>query len=57
MPENNTIEGIKACVFDAYGSLMSIQPLESIGIDWEISLIRFLICGVLSNWNTPGFAA
>jgi 2-haloacid dehalogenase len=31
---------------------MSIQPLESIGIDWEISLIRFLICGVLSNWNT-----
>jgi 2-haloacid dehalogenase len=34
---------------------MSIQPLESIGIDWEISLIRFLICGVLSNWNTADF--
>ena len=25
MPENNTIEGIKACVFDAYGTLFDIH--------------------------------
>ena len=60
MPENNTIEGIKACVFDAYGTLFDVH--SAVGkhrhrLGWEISLIRFLICGVLSNWNTPGFAA
>ena len=34
MSENKTIEGIKACVFDAYGrSSMSIQQLENISIE------------------------
>jgi 2-haloacid dehalogenase len=25
MPENKTIEGIKACVFDAYGTLFDVH--------------------------------
>jgi hypothetical protein len=25
MPDNNTIEGIKACVFDAYGTLFDVH--------------------------------
>ena len=28
MPENNTIEGIKACVFDAYGTLFDVHSAD-----------------------------
>ena len=52
MPENNTIEGIKACVFDAYGTLLPRIPRKDHlrGLLYMVILLGQTYYSSLSNF-------
>ena len=52
------LEGIRACVFDAYGTLFDVNsPVQKLATEIGDKAADLAGCGGRSNWNTPGSAA